>query len=158
MYRRGSRVLSIWKLNLIRMTMHRINHLIDQLQINCQFYHEPMTLYIDIWITFMDLLLQFNPIWIQYQYGYGWNVNSVIYFFCTFVLCTIQQYHCMQIHMFAKMCAHLFDEKLRVFSGIQSSRIPNVAIGFGEPNLWKMKTKNGKIRLVLTWPSIFNRN
>lgn len=95
MYRRGSRVLSIWKSNLIRMkrmTMHRINHLIDQLQINCQFYHEPMTLYIDIWITFMDLLLQFNPIWIQYRYGYGWNVNSVIYFFCTFVLCTIQQY------------------------------------------------------------------
>lgn len=77
------------------------------------FYHESMTLTLTfIVLLWIFLLIRYNLTQFEYncQYGYGWNVNWVIYFLHSFFSTSLKC--CMQIHMQRKMC--VFDEQLCV--------------------------------------------
>lgn len=117
-------------------------------------WHFTSTFELLLWICCYNLTqFEYNTDTDMVEMSIQWFIFSALLYYALFNNIIACKSICL------RKCVRICSMKNYVFfSGIQSSRIPNVAIGFGEPNLWKMKTKNGKIRLVLTWPSIFNRN
>lgn len=86
-------------------------------------WHFTSTFELLLWICCYNLTqFEYNTDTDMVEMSIQWFIFSALLYYALF-----NDTHCMQIHMFAKMCAHLFDEKLRVFFGYSIQ--PNTKCG-----------------------------